>query len=64
MDNVDNLRLSFISLQKVEDQERMILMLLLVFLFSIMSITEIFLVNLELSLLLPTELTEYIKILG
>jgi len=64
MDNVDNLLLSFISLQKVEDQERMILMLLLVFLFSIMSITEIFLVNLELSLLLPTELTEYIKILG
>jgi len=64
MDNVDNLLLSFVSLQKVEDQERMILMLLLVFLFSIMSITEIFLVNLELSLLLPTELTEYIKILG
>jgi len=64
MDNVDNLRLSFISLQKVEDQERMILMLLLVFLFSIMSTTEIFLVNLELSLLLPTELTEYLKILG
>ena len=64
MDNVDNLLLSFVSLQKVEDQEPMILMLLLVFLFSIMSITEIFLVNLELSLLLPTELTEYIKILG
>jgi len=64
MDNVDNLLLSFVSLQKVEDQERMILMLLLVFLFSIMSTTEIFLVNLELSLLLPTELTEYIKILG
>ena len=64
MDNVDNLLLSFVSLQKVEDQERMILMLLLVFLFSIMSITEIFLVNLELSLLLPTELIEYIKILG
>ena len=64
MDNVDNLLLSFISLQKVEDQEPMILMLLLVFLFSIMSTTEIFLVNLELSLLLPTELTEYIKILG
>jgi hypothetical protein len=64
MDNVDNVLLSFISLQKVEDQERMILMLLLVFLFSTMSTTEIFLVNLELSLLLPTELTEYIKILG
>jgi len=64
MDNVDNLLLSFISLQKVEDQERMILMLLLVFLFSITSTTEIFLVNLELSLLFPTELTEYIKILG
>jgi hypothetical protein len=55
---------SFISLQKVEDQERTILMLLLVFHFSIMFTTEIFLVNLELSLLLPTELTEYIKILG
>jgi hypothetical protein len=39
-------------------------MLLLVFHFSIMFTTEIFLVNLELSLLLPTELTEYIKILG
>jgi hypothetical protein len=64
MDNVDNVLLSFISLQKVEDQERMILMLLLVFLFSTMSTTEIFLVNLELSLLLPTELTEFIKILG
>lgn len=54
----------FISLQKVEDQEQMILMLLLVFHFSTMFTTEIFLVNLELSLLLPTELTEYIKILG
>jgi len=54
----------FISLQKVEDQEQMILMLLLVFHFSTMFTTEIFLVNLELSLLLPTELTEYTKILG
>jgi len=55
---------SFISLQKVEDQERMILMPLLAFHFSTAFTIEIFLVNLELSLLLPTELTVYIKTLG